>query len=342
MNLSDVGEHGQLKLKHASVLCVGAGGLGSGFLPYLAAAGIGRIGIIDHDIIELSNLQRQVMYKTSDLGRKKVAAAKDFLQGLNPDIIIDIYPVPLNAQNSLDIMCKYDIAADCTDNLTSRLHLNTACLRLDKPFVFAGISQFHGQCMLFRGRRGPCFACVFPDISQFDLLPDCNAAGVMGVVPGVLGVFQANLILQNILGLQTSDARLFVMDMLEMKLRDYRVEKNPQCCVCGEGVSLRVASDLHHISAAELQIKLNNREHFTLLDVRTLAEHQMQHLDGICIPLDELPQRSSELNPAIPVIVYCQSGKRSMTAARLLYERNFQSVAYLDGGIVSCQACGMI
>ncbi len=340
--LPQVGESGQLKLKQARVLCIGAGGLGSVVLPYLAAAGIGKIGIIDHDSIELSNLHRQVIYSTTDIGLKKVAAAKKYLHCLNPEIEIEIFTHEFNHDNAQQFMLDYDIAADCTDNLNSAIILNAVCSQLDKPFVFAGISGFQGQCMLFHGKSGPCFSCVFPDIDNS--LPDCNSAGVLGVLPGMLGMMQASLILQHILGLTAHTlGRLYVMNLLNMQLRDYQVEKSAYCATCVDG-RIPDTSNIHvqSISAAELREKLNHRERFTLLDVRTLQEHEQANLGGVHIPLAELPARLSQLDADIPVIVYCQSGKRSMTAAQLLMKNNFKMAAYLEGGIVSCQPCGMI
>lgn len=237
MALAEIGEAGQLKLKNASVLCIGAGGLGSALLPYLAAAGVGRIGIIDDDVVENGNLQRQVIYTPQDIGSKKVVAAKRYLNALNPEIDIQVYPDRFHRDTAADLMRHYDIAADCTDNLASRLITNAVCLQLDKPFVFAGISQYQGQCMLFHGGSGPCFSCVFPEMTAYDLLPDCNTAGVIGVLPGMLGIMQANMVLQHILQMDAGQAgRFYTLDMRDLQLRHYHVDKNPQCSVCVGGI----------------------------------------------------------------------------------------------------------
>lgn len=344
ISLPEIGESGQIKLKSASVLCIGAGGLGAALLPYLAAAGVGRIGIIDHDKVELSNLQRQVIYTLSDIGMKKVDAAIKTLHQLNPEVEIETFDAAFNQENALALMRHYDIAADCTDNLSSRRIINAICHQLDKPFVFAGISQFQGQCMLFHGKRGPCFSCVFPEMSPYDSLPDCNSAGVLGVLPGMLGLLQANIVLQYILGLsQRNTGRLYMLDMLNINLRDYHIARDVHCHVCGNVPSfIPMDQEILSISADDLRHKLNYHERFTLLDVRTLEERELSNLGGVHIPLAELPTRMSQLDAELPVIVYCQSGKRSIAAAKMLAKNNFKMIAYLAGGIVSCQPCGMI
>jgi len=339
--LADIGINGQLKLKQASVICIGAGGLGSPVLQYLAAAGVGTIGIVDDDVVEASNLQRQIIYSHHDIGKQKTLAAKEYLERINPYINIEIYSEKFTSQNASALIANYDIVADCTDNLANRYLTNAVCLAADKAFVFAGIWQHQGQCMLFHGNNGPCFYCLFP---QGEPLPDCREAGVLGVLPGLLGTMQANLIIQHILQIQEMPIGRFIsLNSFNLELRHYTIAKNPDCPACGLRRSAALTfsagacplNDIPAISVADLKRKLALNENFILLDVRSPEERRRYHIGGTLIPLPELFQRIAELSPLIPVIVYCHTDKRSYMAAKVLLEHQFVSVAYLKGGVKS-------
>jgi len=237
--LEEIGREGQLRLKNARVLCIGAGGLGAPLLQYLVAAGVGTVGIMDNDVIEFSNMSRQVIYQYQDIGIKKVIAAKQYLTQLNPFVNIVMYPMHLNPHNASALIADYDIVADCTDNLLNRYVTNQVCFTLNKPFVFAGIWKHQGQCMLFQGKKGPCFHCLFPG-GTTEALPDCSG-GVMGILPGMLGILQANLVMQQLLGWGDSHAgRLFIFNSRNIMLRHYQVKADLDCFVCNNKSKLSV------------------------------------------------------------------------------------------------------
>lgn len=336
--LNEINENGQLKLKNAKVLCIGAGGLGSPLLQYLAAAGIGTIGIIDHDVVEISNLSRQIIYKYNDIGEKKVIAAKRNLLQLNPFISINIYSERFDEINALSLINNYDIIADCTDNLINRYITNHVCVALNKSFAFAGIWRYQGQCMLFHGKKGACFNCLFPFTDASYHLPDCNNAGVLGVLPGMLGMMQANLIIQHIL--QISEVKvgtLFALNARALTIQSHTIERDRSCRVCSVSQNTNQV-DLYHyslqrtqsITLCELKSKIDGGEKFTLLDVRSEKEHAANNLGGILIPLPVLEKRLHELDQTFPIIVYCQSGQRSKIAATILKKNKFASVLTLD------------
>jgi sulfur-carrier protein adenylyltransferase/sulfurtransferase len=337
--LPEVGISGQLRLKNASVLCIGAGGLGAPLLQYLAAAGIGRIGIVDHDVVETSNLQRQIIYTHDDIGKRKTDAAKNYLQRLNPHIQIDIYPQKFTAENAAKLIADFDMTADCTDQIANRYLVNAHSIAANKPFMYAGISRHAGQCMLFHGTSGPCFYCLFPDDAGVSLPPDCNAGGVLGVLPGLLGTMQANLIIQHLLRQNDDIGRLYAVNITNLDGRTYVVTKNPQCPVCvnHRGMDLiaaaRQSCSIPAISAIELLPLLHDKQNIILLDVRTRAEHDADNIGGMLIPLDELPRRLPEIDASLPVIVYCKSGHRSSAAVKLLSENGVGDVRQLEGGI---------
>jgi adenylyltransferase/sulfurtransferase len=345
LKLDSIGLEGQLKLKNARVLCVGAGGLGSSLLLYLAAAGIGTIGIVDDEVIELSNLHRQILYQHSHIGNKKAIIAKQQLSLLNPSIDIYAYSERINLNNISELISQYDIVADCSDNFVTRYLINDACFYQNKPYVFASISEFTGQCSLFLGKQSPCFRCLFPYKPIMSTVLDCNAGGVLGVLPGLFGVIQATEIIKWILKLgDTLAGYLLVVDILKMQFRKFHLTQSPECLCCVLQQPLAVVtqsetcSNGHAISAKELCKKLEAQENILLLDVRTLKEHQTFNLGGILIPLAELSCRLVELDADQPIIVYCQSGKRSIQAVNVLMEANFNQVSYLQGGISAWQA----
>lgn len=337
MALTEIGEAGQLKLKQAKVLCIGAGGLGSPLLQYLAAAGVGTIGIIDHDVVEASNLQRQIIYQYQDIGRLKVEAAHQHLSALNPFINIEIYAQRFTRANAHALASQYDIIADCTDQLNNRYLVNDICLALNKPFVFAGIWRYQGQCMLFHGKEGPCFHCLFPADAGQNALPDCRESGVLGVLPGMLGCMQANLVLQYLLQIRKPvSGRLFCVDSADFAVHELHLTKDQDCAACVHGQTIID----HDAMTYEEYTAFTGLQ---LLDVRSAEEHAARSLGGKLIPLPELTQRIHELDPAVPLLVYCHSGPRSKRALAILREHKFQHVRYLEGGIASSQSpCAMI
>lgn len=328
-----VGEAGQLKLKNSRVLCIGAGGLGAVMLQYLAAAGVGTIGIVDDDVIELSNLQRQVIYHPQQVGIKKVVAAQEYLRQLNPAVNIKIYDTTFNRRNAEEIVNHYDIVADCTDVLANRYLTNAVCHAANIPFVFAGITQFNGQCMLFRGKQGPCFECLFPATDEFAETPDCDSGGVLAVLPGILGLMQASLIMRHLLQLNNDAlSRLHTVDLLSFEFNQFDVYQNPDCAACAHGQAQPSV-----VLLSELLAKMDAGSNFTLLDVRTYQERAVGHMGGLHIPLHELANRYTEIPPSLPVIVYCHTDKRSAAAAKILMQFSFPDVAYLQGGIVAAR-----
>lgn len=332
IKLLDIGLTGQTKLKAARVLCVGAGGLGSPLLLYLAAAGVGSLGIIDDDTVALSNLQRQILYSTDEIGTQKVLAAKEKILALNPNINVEIYAEKLTLNNAKEIFSQYDIIADCSDNFATRYLVNDICFLVKKPFVGASIAKFSGQCAVFLGTEGPCFRCIFPEEPSADFIPNCNENGVLGVLPGLLGVIQANEIIKWILGIgELLTKKLLIVDLLSMQFRTLAFSQEANCQTCVQR-RITVMPAIENISVTDLKKLLESDSHFSLLDVRTVAEHQAGNLGGKLIPLNELPARIAELNSEEMIIVYCHSGPRSIHAAKILNDFNFKSVKFLSGG----------
>lgn len=334
IKLLNIGMEGQTTLKNASVLCIGAGGLASPLLLYLAAAGVGTIGIVDDDKVELSNLQRQVLYQTKDIGQPKPQMAKETLYQLNPHIHVNLYPARLSPNNAKTWIAKYDMVVDCSDNFTTRYLVNDTCYRLNKPFVFASINQFAGQCATFIGQKSPCFRCLFPAAPSPDLVPDCNTAGVLGVLPGLLGMIQATEVLKYLLGMgELLIGRLLCVDALSMRFKEYTFRKNNDCLLCvHDSVDLPPL-----ISAKELQVLLKDNKKMILVDVRTPSERDVFHIGGKLIPLAELPGRLTELNPDDDIIVYCHLGQRSLLALDILKKASFSRVRSLEGGVKAWQ-----
>lgn len=335
---------GQQKLKNARVLCVGAGGLGSPLLLYLAGAGVGTIGIVDHDTVELSNLHRQIIFSMQDLGLKKGIAAKNKMLHLNPEITVDVFLDKLSLQNAHQIIANYDIIADCTDNFATRYVINDACFYLKKPNVSASIFHFEGQCSVFTALEGPCYRCLYPEISAINVLPNCAESGVLGVLPGLLGTIQATEILKIILGLgDTLIGRLLTVDAMNMQFREYQIKRDRYCVLCGENSKslsypkevLCMSETIPEISVTELAEWQKEGRDFLLLDVREPSEYAECEMGGTLIPIGELPNRLNELNPAKQTVVHCRGGGRSKRAAALLKEAGFQDVRNLTGGITA-------
>lgn len=347
LKLAEIGPEGQLKLKNVRVLCVGAGGLGSSLLLYLTAAGIGKIGIIDHDHVESSNLQRQVLYHESHISFQKTLAAKEQLTALNSHVDIEIYTEKLNLKNANQIISQYDIVADCTDNFAARYLINDVCFYHNKPYVFASISGLAGQCSLFLGKEGPCFRCLFPSTPQINSLHNCAEGGVLGVVPGLLGVIQATEIIKWILGMgELLSGRLLSFDSLKMRMQHFYFTKNPECDLCVDHKNSQILERQQSctqqsdplliekaISVQDLKKLLNDEKNILLIDVRTLDEHNTYNIGGIQISLSQLAFYLQNFDPKQKIILYCQSGKRSIEAVKLLMAADFKDVKYLCGGI---------
>lgn len=343
--LSDVGERGQKRLRNAHVLCIGAGGLGSPMLLYLAAAGVGTIGIVDHDVVELSNLHRQIIFDTSDVGLKKVVVAKNKIHALNPHVNVEIYDEKISMTNADQLIASYDIIADGTDNFNTRYVVNDACFRLRKPNVSASIFQFDGQCSIFTDENGPCYRCLFPHIPASNWIPNCGESGVLGVLPGILGTIQATEVLKWILQIGRSlRNRLLTVDARHMQFREFQIEKNPHCILCSGNVSsenlglneeLCMSEIIPEISVEELIEWQNKGEDFFLLDVREPNEYAECEMGGTLIPIGELAARVSELDPSKKTIVHCRGGGRSKRGVEILKNAGFKDARNLTGGITA-------
>jgi len=345
IKLAEIGLQGQEKLKNARVLCVGLGGLGSPLLLYLAAAGVGTLGIVDDDIVELSNLQRQILYRSPQVALQKTVAARTQLLEINPTIQVHSYNEKLTEQNAAELIKQYDIIADGSDNFYTRYLIHDLCFKLAKPYVYAGASQFQGSCAIFYGGKGPCLRCLFPMSPNNDTMPNCDTGGVLGVLPGMLGIMQATEIIKWILKIGTSlEKRLLMIDLLKMTFKEIHLSQDPDCKLCVQHQPLSTPInpmscahpiDLkkYSITAEQLSASLQQNRNTILIDVRTAKEHEIQNIGGQLLPLAELPHRLRELDPKHNIILYCHSGKRSISALHLLLDAGFTSVRYLINGI---------
>jgi adenylyltransferase/sulfurtransferase len=350
LTLPEVGVEGQILLRSSSVLVVGAGGLGSPLGIYLAAAGVGRIGLVDFDSVDLSNLQRQVLYQTADVGRSKIDLARERLLAINPHVEVETYPVRLAADNASEILAPYDLVIDGTDNFPTRYLVNDACVLLDKPNVYGSIFRFEGQASVFWARKGPCYRCLYPEPPAPGTVPNCAEGGVLGVLPGVIGCVQATEAIKLLLDRGESlIGRLLLFDALEMRFRELRLRKDPDCPVCGERPTIRELTD--HDVTCQVQPALETRadgnldvrtlkrrqdagERPRLIDVRTPQEWQICRLEGATlIPLQELPSRLDELDRQHELVVYCHVGVRSAMAVDFLRKNGFERARNLEGGI---------
>lgn len=356
-SLPDVGVEGQLKLKRASVLLVGAGGLGSPAALYLAAAGVGKIGIVEFDTVDATNLQRQILHGTSDVGRAKLESARARLAEVNPNVEVVPHAVRLSAANALEILRPYDVVVDGTDNFATRYLVNDACVLLGKPDVYGSIFRFDGQASVFWAGRGPCYRCLFPEPPPPDSVPNCAEGGVLGVLPGIMGTIQAAEAVKLIVGIgEPLLGRVLLFDALRMKFRELRAARDPNCPVCGERPTITKLSDhdlvcgtmsatdgdkrmnekLERVDALGLKAELDGGAKLLLLDVREPHEYAVAHLkDSVHIRLADLELRLDELNPDANVVAYCRSGVRSLRAVRLLRDRGFTHVRDLEGGILA-------
>lgn len=346
--LPEVGLDGQLKLKKARVLCIGTGGLGSPLALYLAAAGVGRIGLIDGDVVDYSNLQRQIVHFTSDVGSPKVNSAAKKLRELNPEIEIIEHQTMLTPENALEICAEYDVIADGTDNFSTRYLTNDACVMLGKPNVHASIFRFEGQASVFYAKEGPCYRCLYPEPPPPGEIPGCAEGGVLGILPGLLGVIQATEVIKHILGVgEPLIGRLIMLDALSMRSNELQIHKDPNCPVCSATPSITSLVDYQifcgvagpsrdfvcEISPAEAE-RMLSKEDMVLLDVRDFHEREICSIAGAThIPLPELEFRLDELDSEKEIIVYCLTGGRSRKAIALLKSKGFEKVYNLDGGI---------
>lgn len=352
--MPEVGLQGQIKLKNSSALVIGTGGLGSPVALYLAAAGIGRIGLVDYDIVDSSNLQRQVIHGTSTVGKLKVESGRDRLQDLNPDIQIDIYNEPYTSENALRIAQDYDIIIDGTDNFPTRYLTNDVAVFLGKPNIYGSIFRFDGQVSVFYAKEGPCYRCLFPEPPPPGLVPSCAEGGVLGVLPGTVGTLQATEAIKVLLGIGTPlIGKLLLYNALDMSFDFVTLKKNPNCRVCGPNADIKELIDYeefcgvpgHHaddtsaganwdITAQELKSRLDLNPNLLLLDVREPHELQISALKGAKnVPLGEVAQRMSELDSAEEMVVFCKRGSRSARAIEILSSAGFKKMKNLKGGI---------
>jgi sulfur-carrier protein adenylyltransferase/sulfurtransferase len=352
--MPEVGMDGQLKIKQAKVLCVGTGGLGAPLGLYLAAAGVGRIGLVDFDVVDSTNLQRQVLFGTSDVGKPKILAAANRLRDLNPDIRIDTFETELTSANALEIFKDYDIIVDGTDNFPTRYLVNDACVLLGKPNVYGSIFRFDGQITVFGYPGGPCYRCLYPEPPPPGLVPSCAEGGVLGVLPGIVGTIQAAETLKLILGKgEPLVGRLLLFDALGMKFRELKLRRNPGCPVCGEHPTVTelidyvqfcgirgeeapsMATNVPEITPKDLKTRLDRGDDLYILDVREPHEYQICHLNGHLIPLGELTRRVNELDSSREIVAHCRSGKRSADAVDFLQKAGFKKIWNLKGGILA-------
>jgi len=349
--LPEVGMAGQLKLKQSSAIVIGAGGLGVPLLQYLSAAGVGRIGVVDFDVIDPTNLQRQVLYGTKDVGRRKIEVAKERVQQINPNIDVQTYETRLTSENALEILKDYDVIIDGTDNFPTRYLVNDASVLLKKPNVYGSIFRFEGQASVFWAEKGPCYRCLYAEPPPPGLVPSCAEGGVLGVLPGIVGSIQAIETIKVLLGKgDTLVGRLLVFDALRMKFRELRLRKNPECPVCGEhptvkelidyeefcglrGPSEQVSEEFQ-ITVDELKDKIDKDQEVVLLDVRERMEWEIARLQkAVLMPVAQVPGRVNELSTADEIVVYCKTGTRSARITNFLRELGFRKVKNLVGGI---------
>ena len=353
--MPEVTMEGQKKLKAARVLCVGTGGLGSPLALYLTAAGVGTLGLVDFDVVDYTNLQRQVLHHTGDVGRLKLDSAIDKLKSINPFVQIERFDTYLNSQNALEIFSGFDIIADGTDNFATRYLVNDACVLSGKPNVYASIFRFEGQASIFGAEDGPCYRCLYPEPPPPGLVPSCAEGGVLGVLPGLLGVIQATEVIKLILGVgEPLVGRLVLVDALAMRFRELRIRKNAECPVCGTHPTVKELIDYNQfcgirgeesetlagvgipaIQVEEFKRRLDAGDDIFVLDVREPHEYQICNIKGHLIPLGDLPQRVHELDSSREIVVHCKSGARSAKAVEFLRKSGFRRASNLTGGILA-------
>ncbi len=352
--MPEVALEGQKKLKAARVLMIGTGGLGSPLGLYLGAAGVGHLGLVDFDVVDESNLQRQIIHSTQDVGRSKLDSARDRLAAINPHVQVETYNTRLSSANALDLFADYDIVVDGTDNFPTRYLVNDACALLGKPNVYGSIFRFEGQASVFYAKEGPCYRCLYPEPPPPGLVPSCAEGGVLGILPGLVGVIQATETIKLILGQgEPLIGRLLLVNALGMKFRELKLRKNPECPVCSENATIKELIDYEQfcgiepepvavqdqaweITPRECKERLDRGEQIFLLDVREPQEWEICRLNGATlIPLGQLPKRMHELNSADDIVVYCRSGARSANAYHLLHNAGFRRIKNLKGGTLA-------
>jgi adenylyltransferase/sulfurtransferase len=355
--MPEVALDGQKRLKAARVLLIGAGGLGSPLGLYLAAAGVGRIGLVDFDVVDFSNLQRQVLHGTPDVGRPKLQSAKDHLHAINPEVQIDLYETHLTSANALSIFEPYDIIIDGTDNFPTRYLVNDACVLLHKPNVYGSIFRFDGQASVFFPPQGPCYRCLYPEPPPPGEVPSCAEGGVLGILPGLIGCIQATEAVKLVLGKGSPlIGRLVLYDALQMSFQEFKVRRNPKCPMCGDQPTITKLIDYEQFcgirgqeapapatadnqwetTVEELKRRLDRHEDVFILDVRNPEEYQICRIPGsTLLPLPQLAQRFRELDPEREIIVHCKSGMRSIKAVNFLREQGFRNIKNLKGGILA-------
>jgi len=347
--MPEVTPSGQRRLKAARVLCIGAGGLGSPAALYLAAAGVGTIGLVDFDDVDLSNLQRQILHGTKDVGRGKLESARDRLCDINPEIDIKLHECRFSSENAPQLVAQYDVVVDGSDNFPTRYLSNDVCVFARKPNIYGSVFRFEGQTTVFAPHLGgPCYRCLFPEPPPPDSVPNCAEAGVLGVLPGIIGMLQAIEAIKLIVGIgEPLVGRLLHFDALKIKFRELNLRRDPECPVCGKNPTIFSPIDYEQfcgarrdeeaiptMSAHELKRKMDAREPFELIDVRETFEYEIARIDGAkLIPLREIAERADELQREDPIVIHCHSGQRSAQAVRLLQQRGFANVYNLEGGI---------
>jgi adenylyltransferase/sulfurtransferase len=358
--LPEVGVEGQQKLKAARVLCVGAGGLGSPLALYLSAAGVGTLGLVDFDVVDASNLQRQILHSTRDVGRKKLDSAEEKLAALNPAVHVVKHQTMLSSANAMDILKDYDIVADGTDNFPTRYLVNDACVLLGKPNVYGSVFRFEGQASVFATREGPCYRCLYPEPPPPGTVPSCAEGGVLGILPGLIGIIQATEVIKLILGKgEALVGRLLLVDALSMRFRELKLKKNPECPVCGAhptvtalidyqqfcgivpeaspeaGQETTLKNGIPQMTVQELKQRRDAGEELFVLDVREPYEYQIANIGGTLIPQNEVPQRLAEIDRNREIVVQCRSGGRSQRIAEFLAQQGYPNVKNLAGGILA-------
>jgi sulfur-carrier protein adenylyltransferase/sulfurtransferase len=350
--MPEVGMDGQTKLKAAKVLCIGAGGLGSPLALYLAAAGVGTLGVVDFDVVDFSNLQRQIIHTTADVGRPKLDSAAEKIKAINPYVEVRPFETRLTSANALDLFRQFDIVVDGTDNFPTRYLVNDACVLTGKPNVYGSIFRFEGQVSVFATEAGPCYRCLYPEPPPPGLVPSCAEGGVLGILPGLVGVMQATEAIKLILGAgEPLIGRLLLVDALGMKFRELKLRKNPDCPVCGKNRTITELIDYNQfcgirgeekpageskipeISVEELKRRQDAGEDIYVLDVREPHEYQICNLGGHLIPLNDLPRRVNELDSSREIVAHCKMGGRSAKAVDFLRQAGFTKVKNLTGGI---------
>ena len=354
--LPEVGVEGQRKLKAARVLCVGTGGLGSPLALYLAAAGVGTLGLVDIDVVDASNLQRQIIHSTADIGRKKLDSAEEKLKALNPALNVVKHDTLLSSANALDILKDYDVVADGTDNFPTRYLVNDACVLLGKPNAYGSIFRFEGQASVFGAKDGPCYRCLYPEPPPPGLVPSCAEGGVLGILPGLVGVIQATETIKLILGIgEPLIGRLLLVDALNMRFRQLKLRKNPECPVCGDHPTVTklidyqqfcgiepaserqsaVKNGIPQVSPKDLKKRIDAGENLFILDVREPFEYQIANIGGVLIPQNDVAQRIGEIDRTREIVVHCKAGGRSQRIAEYLKQSGFPKVSNLAGGILA-------